>query len=244
MLLAVLAVLFISTFVRSAFGFGDAVLAMPLLVLFIDLKTATPLVALAAGTIALCILISHWKNVRIESAWRLVLSSLAGIPLGLYLLNHLNEELMKLLLAGLIILFALINLTGPQRLVIRSERYAYLFGFTAGVFGGAYNTNGPPVVLYGLLRRWSPGSFRATLQGDFLPTGLLILIGHGISGLWTGQVLFSYLCALPVILPAIWIGAVVNRTIPEGKFDRIIYLFLLLIGCVLVRETIRNGLTT
>ena len=41
------------------------------------------------------------------------------------------------------------------------------FGFFAGILGGAYNTNGPPVVIYGSLRKWSPATFRATLQGYF-----------------------------------------------------------------------------
>jgi hypothetical protein len=29
--------------------------------------------------------------------------------------------------------------------------------------------NGPPLVIYGALRRWTPERFRATLQGYFLP---------------------------------------------------------------------------
>lgn len=238
----VLAVLFLSTFVRSAFGFGDALLAMPLLVLFVDLKTATPLVALVASTIAVVILIRQWRSVRIGSAWRLVLSSLVGIPLGLLFLNNLNEGLMKLFLAVLIIAFAVLNLARPKLLEIRDEKYAYIFGFAAGILGGAYNTNGPPVVFYGLLRGWSPASFRATLQGYFLPTGLLILSGHCISGLWTRQVLWHYLYALPVVLPAIWVGARLNRSIPEGKFDRVIHILLILIGCILLKETLQAGL--
>ena len=45
-ILAILSILFISTFIRSTLGFGDALLAMPLLTLIIGVQTATPLVAL------------------------------------------------------------------------------------------------------------------------------------------------------------------------------------------------------
>ena len=38
--------------------------------------------------------------------------------------------------------------------------------------------NGPPLVIYGALRRWSPQHFRATLQGYFLPASLAGLGGY------------------------------------------------------------------
>ena len=43
-----LVVLFISTLVRATFGFGDALIAMPLLALVINIKIVTPLVAIIA----------------------------------------------------------------------------------------------------------------------------------------------------------------------------------------------------
>ena len=43
--------------------------------------------------------------------------------------------------------------------------------------------NGPPLVIYGALRRWSPQYFRATLQGYFLPATLAGLIGYAATGL-------------------------------------------------------------
>lgn len=44
--LFVLIVVFIATFIRSAFGFGEALIAVPLLVLRIPLKIAAPLAVL------------------------------------------------------------------------------------------------------------------------------------------------------------------------------------------------------
>ena len=59
---------------------------------------------------------------------------------------------------------------------------AWLFGFGAGVLGGAYGMNGPPLVAYGALRHWSPKRFRATLQGYFLPASLVGIAGSGPPG--------------------------------------------------------------
>jgi uncharacterized membrane protein YfcA len=231
---AVIVIIFISTFTRSALGFGDAVLAMPLLAMLINLRTATPLVAFAASTISITILLGSWREVDFKAAWRLILSSLIGIPLGLYFLIHLPETLVKGVLGVVLILFGLYKLFDPRLPTYRNDLLAYVFGFLGGLLGGAYNTNGPPVVLYGALRGWSPESYRATLQAYFLPTGMTILIGHGLAGLWTPTVLKLYLYALPLILIAIFLGGRLNQYLSSEWFNRIIYAFLIVLGIILI----------
>jgi uncharacterized membrane protein YfcA len=230
-LLAVL-ILFASTLVRSALGFGDALLAMPLLALLLGVRVATPLVAFAASTIAVTILLRHWRSVDVRATWRLVLASLLGIPFGLLLLKHAPEAYVKLVLGVLLILYGLYGLLAPRLPVARGEWLAYAFGFVAGVLGGAYNTNGPPVVIYGALKGWPPEYFRATLQGCFLLTGLMILAGHGLAGLWTPQVLRLYALAVPFIMLAIFAGEKLNRRIPRETFSRVVYAFLVVMGAL------------
>ena len=232
--LLVLGILFLSTFIRSALGFGDALIAMPLLAMVVGLQVATPLTAMGATTIATTILIKSWKKVDIKAAWRLVLLTWIGIPVGIYFLKSAPEIIVKSLLGIIITGFGLYNLIIPNLPRLKNENWAYLTGFIAGVLGGAYNTNGPPVVIYGMLRRWDPEKFRATLQGYFLPTGLAILITHGLAGMWTPQVVQLYLYSIPVIIAAVLIGGKVNQLIPQGKFDRIIYGFLVVIGVLLI----------
>jgi hypothetical protein len=231
-ILLAMGIIFISAFVRSAIGFGDALIAMPLLAMTLGIQIATPLVAFAASTIAVTILARNWRSVDIRSAWRLILLSLAGIPFGLVLLRVAPEYMVKAILGVLLILYGLYSLVTPALPVIRSERSAYIFGFVAGVLGGAYNTNGPPIVMYGLLRRWPPENFRATLQCYFLFTGLSILIGHGLAGLWTPFVLRLYLYSIPLIMLAIYAGGRINNHIPRDFFSRIVYAFLIVIGAL------------
>jgi uncharacterized membrane protein YfcA len=229
-----LGILFLSTFIRSALGFGDALIAMPLLAMVIGLQVATPLTAMAATTIATTILIRSWKQVDIKAAWRLVITTWIGIPLGIYFLKAAPELIVKSLLGIIITGFGLYNLIIPNLPKLKSEKWAYLTGLIAGILGGAYNTNGPPVVIYGMLRRWDPEKFRATLQGYFLPTGSAILITHGLAGMWTPQVVNLYLYSIPVIIIAVLVGGMANKKIPKGKFDKIVYGFLVVIGILLI----------
>jgi uncharacterized membrane protein YfcA len=233
-----LIILLFSTFIRSTFGFGDGLLAMPLLTLLFGLKTATPLVALVALVIAFTIVARHWRDIQFASAWRLIVSTLIGIPIGLFFLKGNFEKPMRIILALILILFSLFQLYKPRLMAFKNERLSFLFGFIAGILGGAYNTNGPPVVIYGTLRHWPPETFRATLQGYFISTNVLIVAGHGISGLWTSQVLIYFLFTLPVVFGAIWLGGYVHHRIPKGKFEIGIHLLLLFIGLFLLVESI------
>lgn len=238
--IVILPIIFIATLTRSTFGFGDALVAMPLLTIAIGLNIATPLVGLMGITISATILIKHWRDVHFKSVWLLIVSTLIGIPVGILLLKGVYENAMKFILAFVIIIFSLYKLFKPKLFTLTNDKFAFGFGLLAGILGGAYNTNGPPVVIYGTLRRWNPETFRATLQGYFFPTGSMIALGHCFGGFWTKTVLLNYLVSLPCIFIAILAGGRLNRKIPKAKFDNYVYICLFILGIVLLIDTVRS----
>jgi uncharacterized protein len=132
--LHVLAVLFFATFIRSALGFGEALIAVPLLALSMPVQVAAPLAVLVSVTVAVVVVIQDWRQVHFRSAGWLVLSTLFGIPLGLLLLKTVPESVVKSILGAFIIAFALYSLTG-RKPELHNDRLAPLFGFTAGILG-------------------------------------------------------------------------------------------------------------
>ena len=237
--IATLGVLFISTLTRATLGFGDALVAMPFLVLVLGLHTATPLVALVATLISAVILIRNWQIVDFRITWRLILSAACGIPVGLLYLTRVPESLMQALLGILLIGFSLYNLIQPSLVFDRvPSRLAYEFGFLAGMLGGAYNIVGPLLVMYGHLRRWSPEQFRATLQSCFFPAYGCIVIGHTLAGLLTSQVFVLFGLALPFVILAIGLGNKLHAVIPQRFFLRAVNIALLLIGLLLCFRSI------
>src|SRR3954449_10787293 len=207
----VLAVIFLATLIRSAFGFGEALVAVPLLALLMPVEVAVPLAVLVSITVAVVVVLEDWHRVHLGSAWRLVLSTLFGIPLGLLLLTAVPAAVVKETLALVIVAFSGYCLARRTPLELHDDRWAWLFGFGAGVLGGAYGMNGPPLVIYGTLRRWSAERFRATLQGYFLPASLVGLCGYWWAGLWVPAVTRYYLLSLPLAGTAILLGRMVNR---------------------------------
>jgi uncharacterized membrane protein YfcA len=236
----VLLVILLATLIRSIFGFGEALVAVPLLVLRIPLNVAAPLAVLVSVTVAAVIVLQDWQKVHLRSTSWLVLSTLFGIPLGLFLLTDGNHRLVKMALAIIIMGFSAYALIGSKPPELHSDSRLWLLGcgFCAGVLGGAYGMNGPPLAIYGAMRRWSAQHFRATLQGYFLPASLIGLAGYWLAGLWVSAVTHYYLLSLPSVLPAILLGRVLNHRLRGDAFLRYVHFGLLITGAVLFLQAI------
>lgn len=239
-MLHILLVLFLATLIRSTFGFGEALVAVPLLALRIPLTVAAPLAVLVSITIAFVVVAQDWRHVHLPSVGGLLASTVLGIPVGLVLLKAGRPSIVKASLAIILISFSIYCLRGRDLLHLQndSKRWLLACGFCAGVLGGAYGMNGPPLVLYGAMRRWSAQQFRATLQGYFLPASILGITSFWFAGLWTSTVTHDYLWSLPVVLPAIWLGRVFNRRLQGERFLKYVYLGLAVVGCVLLVQAI------
>lgn len=231
-------VLFLATLVRSAFGFGEALVAVPLLALLVPVEVAAPVAVLVSVTVAFIVVVQDWRKVHVRSAGRLVLPTMLGIPLGLILLRAVAEPVVKGALAGVIIAFSAYSLLGGKHRELKHDKFAWLFGFGAGVLGGAYGMNGPPLVIYGSLRRWSPQHFRATLQGYFLPASLAVLGGYRLAGLWTPAVNRFYLLSLPFVILATLLGRAINRRMGLHKFLLYVHGGLIAIGIILLLQAV------
>jgi uncharacterized membrane protein YfcA len=216
--------------------------AVPLLALLIPLKVAAPLAVLLSITIAAIVVAQDWRKIHLRSTAWLVLSSLAGIPLGLSLLASGHQRLAKAGLALVIMgcsVYFLID-RAPFHLQRDSRRWLLGCGFIAGILGGAYGMNGPPLVIYGSIRRWPAQQFRATLQAYFLPASILGMTGYWLTGLWVPAVSHYYLISLPVVLPAVFLGRFIHLRLPATAFVRYVYFVLGTTGALLLIQAFRG----
>lgn len=230
--------------IRSAIGFGEALVAVPLLAAVVPLREAAPLAVLMSITVAAVVVAQDWKKIHVRSAAWLLLPTLAGIPLGLLLLAHGPQRLVKILLGVLILAFAAYSLAGrmPIKLDRDSRPWLLTCGFLAGVLGGAYGMNGPALVIYGAMRRWTAQHFRATLQAYFLPASILGMAGYWAAGLWTPAVTHYYLISLPAAVPAVFLGRLVNRRLSGDVFAKCVYAGLCGVGVLLLIESVKPRL--
>lgn len=238
----ILTVIFIATVFRSAFGFGESLIAVPLLAIWLPLNIAVPLSVLISVTIAAIVVVQDWNKIHLKSAGGLIGFTLIGIPLGLLLLVKTDERIVKAVLGVIISLFSVYLLTGKQLKELKKDTIPWLLGcgLLSGILGGAYGLNGPPLVIYGAKRRWSAQHFRATVQGYFLVASAVGLVGYWLTGLLVPVVFHYYLLSLPVMVPAVFIGRLINTRLNSESFFKYVYFVLLGIGVFLLVKSIRG----
>jgi uncharacterized membrane protein YfcA len=239
--LHVLVVVFAATLIRSAFGFGEALFAVPLLVVRLPLEIAAPLAVLISITIAAIVVAQDWPKIHLHTMGWLTFATVFGIPLGLLLLTSSHQRFAKGMMGMVIIAFAVYSLIGDKPPELKTDSILWLLGcgFVAGVLGGAYGMNGPPLAIYGAMRRWSAKEFRATLQGYFLPASILGMAGYWWKGLWVPAVTHYYFVSLPAMVPAILLGKAVNHRLHGDAFLKYVYAGLAAIGAILLVQALR-----
>ncbi|MCH5597884.1 sulfite exporter TauE/SafE family protein [Niabella ginsengisoli] len=235
-IILVLIISFIASLVRSTFGFGESLVAVPLFILFLPVEIAVPLSVMLSIVIALVVVIQDYKQIHFSSAKWLIFYAIFGIPIGIALLIYGNEILIKVALGTLIILYALYSLFSKKVKALKEDNKFWLFvcGFLSGILGGAYGLNGPPLVIYGNLRQWSAKHFRATLQAYFLPASFITVIGYYIKGLINIEVNTYFVISLITAIPAIFLGRYLNHQLKDGSFFKYVYVGLIIIGIILI----------
>ena len=195
-LLIVSAVIFIGCFTQGLTGFGLGLVTMSMLPSFVGLRAATPFVALVGIVLEVIMLIRYRESLQIKPVSMLLSASILTIPIGIFYLHRVDERLALFILGIITTGYALYALIGFRLPELKHSLWAWFFGAVGGLLGGAYNTAGPPVILYGDCRRWSPDQFKSNLAGYFLVGSSMVAIAHWVSGNMTVDVISLFLKTL------------------------------------------------
>lgn len=234
LLLFILVIVALASFTESVSGFGSALIAMALLPIFISIHQVVPFVTLLSMVLQITLLLYYRQAVNFQAIRRVIFGSLLGIPLGILFLRGVDQEIVLRLLGFFLVsysVYALLKLRAPA---FTHRLWGWLFGFVAGILGGAYNTSGPPVVVYGQSQNWNPAEFKANLQSFFLVNSAIVLLGHALSGNISSQVLNYFLFALPALALGVFVGLKLNRYIDPLRFRQIVQVMLIVLGARLI----------
>lgn len=227
-------IVFVAAALQALTGFGFALIVMPLVTLLLPLRTAAPLVAMAGFTAYAVNLVRYRDHVDWREVARLAAASALGIPLGIWALGNLRESLIDRILGVLLVAFGIYTLAGRPTPRLRGRWWFLPAGLLAGSLGAAYNTPGPPVIVYGSLRDWPRGRFKAIIQTLFFVNGILIVGSHLVAGNVTAEVWGLYALAAPTLLAGLWAGARLDRRVNAQQFRTLVTALVLVLGLSLV----------
>jgi uncharacterized membrane protein YfcA len=211
-------------------GFGSALVSMALLPPLLGLRAAAPLVALMAATIEVGLLARYREALRLSVVRNLGVALIVGIPVGLFGLRAVPEWLAMAILGLVLCVYSAYAFFGPRLPELHARIWAWPIGFLGGALGGAYNTSGPPLVIYGHSQHWPPEEFKGNLQGLLLVGDLAVGLSHLFAGNYTAEVLQLYLWAIPGVVIGIIVGLVLDRRLKPTNFRRLVLIVLFSMG--------------
>jgi uncharacterized membrane protein YfcA len=233
-LILILLVTLFASFTHTLAGFGSALVTMPILAKVLGVQVAAPLAALIVPTIEFLLLIRYREAFNLRVVWRLMAAAVVGIPLGVWALRQVNERIILTILGVVLIFYALYAFLRLKLPELKHSSWAYGFGFIAGLLNGAYNTSGPPIIIYGNCRGWEPAEFKANLQGFFSVSGLWVIVNHAFNGNLTPFVWQHYLLSWIAIALGMWLGLKLDRFIDQATFRKIVLAMLIILGGIML----------
>ncbi len=216
-------------------GFGANVVALPILAHVMSFRLAVPL--LLVLDLLSAALLSARARALIDRAElrRLAPAMLAGMALGLPVLQLAAERWLLLLLGLFVGGFALWSLWGRASPAPASPRWAWPAGVAGGVFSTLFGTGGPIYTLYLARRIVDAPSLRATIGAVILGSALVRLT------LFTGGGLLAQpglpelvLLAVPCALAGHAVGSRLQARLPQAQVRRAIWMLLLASGVSLL----------
>jgi len=226
------AVGFAAMLVHSFVGFGSALVAMPILTMFLSPRVAIPAFALMVLVMDLLLVVETRVHVNWRRAAFLLAGGVVGSPIGALALKTLPTDGLHVGLNVLILLFAVL-LWCNVHLPLPDNRPTQLaVGLTSGLLGGCIGTSGPPIVIFGLARQWQKDAFRGTLLAYFTGLTFVSVASYTAMGMVDGRTPVLSLAALVGGLPAAWIGVKLKNRVGQKVFRGVVLAVISLLAVV------------
>ena len=232
-----LVIMLLACFYQGLTGFGAALIATPLSLLVLDkftVVTSLTLIGLALNAFL------SWKikqPLNLTLLLPLCLASVIGMPFGIWILNAVSINLIKIiagslaLLSTLIISFTKISLPRTKLLTVTA-------GLCCGVLQTSIGMSGPPVVILLTAIDGGKNEMRKTLVTFFLFMNVISLPFFFFSKSLTFQRVSVGFFALPVVFLGAYLGNKVVAKISQKAFR----LLALITICITSLVSICSGL--
>ena len=223
----IILVVCLAGFTQGLSGFGFGLVAMPLLLLLMNLKEAAALTVLLNLLVCGLTFLSTRNHYSFRQGLDLVVGTCLGVPLGVYALVRLNDVLLLRVLGGAMVLMCAHEfILARARSVHLSPRLGLPFGLLSGSLSGAFGMGGPPAVAFTYSQPWSKEQIVALLQVVFGLSAVLRLLLLGSAGLLASPLVLTGLWSIVPLTVAILLGQKCFAKIPQPVLRSATFIFL------------------
>lgn len=223
-------VVFAGGFIRGFTGFGANMVMTPLYSLFID-----PAQAVAAAwlqdTIAGAPLVpGAFRHTRWSSILWIAGASVVTFPLGLYVLVIADKDVMRRVIAGTLVVGAMLLLSGWRFRGEHTTPRDIACGAASGLIGGATSMGGIPFVFYYFAQNTAAAVTRASAYSLTAIIGVFGIVAFVVTGILDRHLLWLVASVIPANFVGVWLGVQTFKHVPDAGYRRFGLVFLLVIG--------------
>lgn len=242
LLLLVSLIIFFSAIAHGIIGFAFPLIATPLVALLIDIKIAVALTIIPNLIINLISAFKGKMDINLfKTFWPISLYIILGTIVGTQALLYLPQDLLKLILIGIIVLYLLQDRFKQLSLIntLAHKPYARgLFSLIGGFFSGSVNTGSVPLLLYFMSIQFQPLFMTQVLNASFAGSKVIQFITLELAGGF-GTIRGELILFLSLIsLLGVLIGFKVHSRVPVAMYFRLLRAFLATIGFLLLFQII------
>ena len=216
--------------VGTVMGFASALIAVPLLVLFMPPQTAVPAFTILTLFSHLVVIIEGRRHLRWNHVAWLIAGGVVGTVVGSLSLASLPTRAVRLIIGASTVAFGLFFLRKAAASIRASRGAEVGIGLFSGWLGGCIGQAGPPFIMYALARGWEKEPFRVNSMAYFTPLNVVAILSYWQLHLLSARTFTLTLAALlPVLLASVcglWIKGRVNET----TFRKLAIGLILLVG--------------
>lgn len=218
-----LAVALVAGLARGFSGFGAALIFMPVASAIIGPQVAAPVILVVDIVMALPMLPDGWRRANRRDVGTMSIGALVGVPLGGAALALADPLWIRwgivAAVAGLLALLA----TGWRYRHRPTPPLTIAVGVTSGLFSGAAQIGGPPVVVYWLSGIIPAVIVRANIVLYFAVSSLITAATYLAAGLIGTKVLLLTAATAPFYGAGIYAGSRAFGLASERTFRRICF---------------------
>jgi len=228
-------------FSKAGVGGGLGIMAVPMMALVVPpVQAAGVLMPLLLFMDAFT-LRTYWGIFDRQTLAILLPGSVIGVVVGGLTFGYMNDDMIRILVGAVAILFTLYRWVGLRLLKRAADHrappnratgtlWAGVGGFTSVVAHGG----SPPVHIYLLPRRLEKQIFVGTTVVLFALVDVMKLVPYTLLGTLDATNLTTALILAPAAPIGIWLGLTFQKRLPEDVFYRVCFLLVFLTGCRLV----------
>ncbi|MBZ9560277.1 MULTISPECIES: sulfite exporter TauE/SafE family protein [unclassified Modicisalibacter] len=223
---------------KGGFAGGFGTLSVPLMALAIGPVEAAGLLLPLLIVMDAFSVKAWWGRQDNREVKRLLPGMAVGVVIGTLTIGLLDEDLIRLLLGIISLLFAAYMLARPAASRAISALWSIPAGIGCGFTSFLAHAGGPPVNLYLIPRRLSKEAFIATSVLAFAAVNLMKLGPY----LWLGEIDFTSASASLLLVPVAWAGVRsglwLQHRVNERLFYRLIILAMAIVGGQLILKAL------